>query len=170
MLNVAVSSALLSWAVTANPTNTLALIFTLVVSTSVQLEPLLEMATRDKEAGLNTPPPPRPGGDGRRQSTMPLIEIARAGSVEEAMAGLDRWKQRHPGVWPQLHAADVLVDSMRGRSSTWTRIRLNLQHVPEDQRPPQERLEVDYDPWQGLDPSQFAARPDREVRHDDEAE
>ena len=134
------------------------------------LEPLLEMAKRDKEAGLDTPPPPRPGGDGRRQSTMPLIEIARAGSVEEAMAGLDRWKQRHPGVWPQLHAADVLVDSMRGRSSTWTRIRLNLQHVPEDQRPAQEPLEVDYDPWQGLDPSQFPPRPDREVRHDDEAE
>ena len=83
---------------------------------------------------------------------MPLIEIARAGSVEEAMAGLDRWKQRHPQVWPQLHAADVLVDSMRGRSSTWTRIRLNLRHVPEEQGPPQEPLEVDFDPWAGLGP------------------
>jgi bifunctional non-homologous end joining protein LigD len=114
------------------------------------LDTLLAWAKRDKEAGLDTPPPPRPGGDGRRQSTMPLIEIARAASIEEAMAGLDRWKRRHPEVWPQLHAADVLVDSMRGRSSTWTRIRLNLQHVPEDQRPPQEPLEVDYDPWRGL--------------------
>src|SRR5262249_2092746 len=89
------------------------------------LEPLLEWVKRDKAAGLDTPPPPRPGTDGRRQSTMPLIEIARAASVDEAMAGLERWKARHPEVWPRLHAKDVLVDSMRGRSSTWTRIRLN---------------------------------------------
>jgi DNA ligase D-like protein (predicted polymerase) len=116
------------------------------------LEPLLEQAKRDKAAGLDTPPPPRPGGEGRRQSTMPLIEIARAASVDEAMAGLDRWKARHPDVWPRLTPADVLVDSMRGRSSTWTRIRLNLRHVPEDQRPPQEPLEVDFDPWQGRPP------------------
>jgi hypothetical protein len=52
-------------------------------------------------------------------------------------------------VWPKLEPADVLVDSMRGRSSTWTRIRLNLQHVPEAERPEQEPLEVDYDPWAG---------------------
>jgi len=116
------------------------------------LEPLLEWVNRDKAAGLDTPPPPRPGADGRRQSTMPLIEIARAASIDEAMAGLDRWKARHPEVWPQLRPKDVLVDSMRGRSSTWTRIRLNLQHVPADQRPPQEPLEVDFDPWQGMRP------------------
>jgi DNA ligase D-like protein (predicted polymerase) len=116
------------------------------------LEPLLEWAKRDKAAGLDTPPPPRPGADGRRQSSMPLIEIARAATVEEAMAGLERWKARHPEVWPQLHPKDVLVDSMRGRSSTWTRIRLNLQRVPEEQRPPQEPLEVDFDPWRGLPP------------------
>jgi hypothetical protein len=83
---------------------------------------------------------------------MPLIEIARSASVDEAMAGLDRWKARHPEIWPQLKPADVLVDSMRGRSSTWTRIRLNLQHVPEEQRPPQEPLEVDFDPWNGQRP------------------
>jgi hypothetical protein len=87
------------------------------------------------------------GGTGRRQSTMPLIEVARAASRDEAMAGLDRWKERHADVWPHLAPADVLVDSMRGRSSTWTRIRLNLRNVPEAQRPPQEALEVDYDPW-----------------------
>src|SRR6266536_1099585 len=116
------------------------------------LEPLLEWVNRDKAAGLDTPPPPRPGADGRRQSTTPLIEIARAASIDEAMAGLDRWKARHPEVWPQLRPKDVLVDSMRGRSSTWTRIRLNLQHVPADQRPPQEPLEVDFDPWQGMRP------------------
>jgi DNA ligase D-like protein (predicted polymerase) len=89
---------------------------------------------------------------GRRTSVMPLIEIARAQGKDEAMAGLDRWKQRHPDVWAQLEPADVLVDSMRGRSTTWTRIRLNLIHVPEDQRPEQEPLEVDYDPWGGHGP------------------
>ncbi len=84
---------------------------------------------------------------GRRRSVMPLIEIARAATLAEAMAGLERWKKRHPQVSPLLAPADVLVDSMRGRSSTWTRIRLNLRNVPEAQRPSQEELEVDYDPW-----------------------
>ncbi len=87
------------------------------------------------------------GPTGRRKSSMPLIEVARAAGQAEAMAGLDRWKERHPDVWPLLAAPDVLVDSMRGRSSTWTRIRLNLRNVPEADRPPQEALEVDYDPW-----------------------
>ena len=100
-----------------------------------------------------TVPPPAPGKSvgptGRRRSTKPLIEIARAATKAEAMAGLERWKERHPQVWPQLQPADILVDSMRGASSTWTRIRVNLEHVPEDQRPPQEALEVDYDPWAG---------------------
>jgi len=91
------------------------------------------------------------GGGGRRQSTMPLIEVARAETKNEAMAGLESWKARHADVWPLLEAADVLVDAMRGRSSAWYRIRLNLRHVPEDQRPPQEPLEVDYDPWAGLE-------------------
>ena len=84
---------------------------------------------------------------GRRQSSMPLIEVARAASKDEAMQGLERWKQRHPEAWSLLEPADVLVDAMRGRSSTWARIRLNLRHVPEAERPPQEALEVDYDPW-----------------------
>ena len=92
------------------------------------------------------------GPSGRRASVMPLIEIARAETKDEAMAGLERWKQRHPDVWAALEPRDVLVDGMRGRFTTWTRIRLNLIHVPEDQRPEQEALEVDYDPWQGQDP------------------
>ena len=92
-------------------------------------------------------------GAGRRQSTRPLIEVARAASKDEAMAGLERWKARHAAVWPKLEPADVLVDSMRGRSSLWYRIRLNLEHVPEAERPPQEPLEVDYDPWAGFRPS-----------------
>jgi bifunctional non-homologous end joining protein LigD len=100
-------------------------------------------------ADADEAPRPRSGPTGRRQSKMPLIEIARAATKAEAMDGLGRWKARHPEVWPKLAPADVLVDSMRGRSSTWTRIRLNLQHVPEAERPPQEPLEVDYDPWAG---------------------
>jgi len=91
-------------------------------------------------------------GSGRRQSTMPLIEVARAETKDEAMAGLERWKAKHPDVWPRLEPPDVLVDAMRGRSSLWYRIRLNLRHVPEAERPPQEPLEVDYDPWAGFRP------------------
>jgi bifunctional non-homologous end joining protein LigD len=89
---------------------------------------------------------------GRRQSVMPLIEIARAAGKDEALAGLERWKARHPSVSARLEPADILVDAMRGRSSVWYRIRVNLVHVPEDERPPQEALEVDYDPWQGFSP------------------
>ena len=96
-------------------------------------------------------PPPAPGKSAgptrRRRSSMPLIEVARAATKAAAMEGLERWKARHASVWPQLAPEDVLVDTMRGRSSTWTRIRINLQHVPETERPAQEELEVDYDPW-----------------------
>jgi bifunctional non-homologous end joining protein LigD len=101
-------------------------------------------------------PPSAPGKasgpTGRRKSTMPLIEVARAASQAEALAGLERWKQKHPDAAALLEPADILVDSMRGRSSTWTRIRLNLRHVPEAERPAQEPLEVDYDPWAGAGP------------------
>ena len=102
-----------------------------------------------------TVPAPAPGKSagptGRRRTAMPLIEVARAATEEEAMAGLERWKEKHPDVWPRLEPADVMVDAMRGRSTTWTRIRLNLRHVPEAKRPPQEALEVDYDPWEGVE-------------------
>jgi DNA ligase D-like protein (predicted polymerase) len=122
------------------------------------LEPLLELATL-QEASMRQVPPrevpaPAPGKSvgptGRRRTTAPLIEIARAATQAEAMAGLERWKLRHPDVWPRLAPADVLVDSMRGRNTTWTRIRLNLRNVAESDRPPQEALEVDYDPWHGV--------------------
>jgi DNA ligase D-like protein (predicted polymerase) len=113
-------------------------------------------ATNKSASGKPAPAKPAPGKtagpSGRRASVMPLIEIARAETKDEAMAGLERWKQRHPDVWAALEPRDVLVDAMRGRFTTWTRIRLNLIHVPEDQRPEQEALEVDYDPWQGEDP------------------
>jgi bifunctional non-homologous end joining protein LigD len=96
-------------------------------------------------------PPPAPGKaagpTGRRRTTVPLIEIARAAGEVEAREGLARWQARHPAVAKYLAPADVLVDSMRGRSSLWTRIRINLTRVPESERPSQEALEVDFDPW-----------------------
>jgi hypothetical protein len=98
-------------------------------------------------------PPPAPGKEagptGRRRTTMPLVEVARARTEKEARAGFDRWLARHPELVPHLEPADVLVDAMRGRSSAWYRIRVNLVHVPAEQRPAQEPLEVDYDPWAG---------------------
>ena len=71
---------------------------------------------------------------------MPLIEIARTKTKDEAMAALDEWRAGIPAAAEQLEPADVLVDGMRGPSSIWYRIRINLQHVPEEQRPPQETL------------------------------
>ena len=88
----------------------------------------------------------RSKGAGRRVSKMPLVTVAKAKKQADALQGLERWKQRHPEAAAHLEAADVLVDSMRGRHSTWTRIRLNLRHVPESQRPPEEPLDPDYDP------------------------
>jgi bifunctional non-homologous end joining protein LigD len=100
-------------------------------------------------------PQPAPGKTvgptGRRRTTAPLIEIARAATEAEARAGLQRWRARHGEVWSHLAPSDIMVDSMRGRNTTWTRIRINLRNVPESERPPQEALEVDYDPWAGYD-------------------
>jgi hypothetical protein len=77
---------------------------------------------------------------------MPLLVIANSPKKEAALAGLDRWKQKYPEVATLLQTDDVLVDSMRGRSSTWTRIRVNLRHVPEELRPIQETPDPDDDP------------------------
>jgi bifunctional non-homologous end joining protein LigD len=113
------------------------------------LEPLLELFERQ---GLGDAPwPPhykkQTGEPARvrpsRRKKLPVIEIARAQRQEDALAGLERWKKRHPKVAAHLEPADVLVDSMRGRSSTWTRIRVNLQHVPAKLRPAQEPLDPD---------------------------
>jgi bifunctional non-homologous end joining protein LigD len=113
-------------------------------ATAGSLEPLLKLAA---ELGPAEKPPK---GAGRRLQTVPLVEIGRAKTRDEAMAGLQRWQARHPDVVGHLQEADVLVDGMRGRSSIWYRIRVNLQHVPEDLRPEQEPLESDYDPWAGM--------------------
>jgi DNA ligase D-like protein (predicted polymerase) len=98
--------------------------------------------------------PPRVQPSKRRRSSMPLVEIGRAKKKEDALAGLERWKLRHPEIVGFLEPADILVDTMRGRSSAWTRIRVNLQHVPEEQRPAQEELDPNYDvrsEWAGVD-------------------
>jgi DNA ligase D len=97
-------------------------------------------------------------GTGRRQSVMPLIEIARTKTRDEAMAALDVWRSRYPAVAEKLEAADVLVDGMRGPSSIWYRIRINLQHVPERERPGQEPLIADYNPWENYSGAQMRGR------------
>jgi hypothetical protein len=135
------------------------------------LEALLEMAARDEREGLGDAPwPPhfrkmegeaprvapsraRSGPSPSRSAQkkpprekMPLIVVAKSQSKDDALAGLERWKARHPEAARYLAVDDVLVDAMRGRFSTWTRIRINLRHVPEDQRPPQETPDPDAPP------------------------
>ena len=112
------------------------------------LESLLELSARQEKEGLGDAPwpphyrkqsgePPRvQPSKARRTPKFPLIEVAKAKKKEAALAELERWKAAHPEVTRHLEPADVLIDAMRGRYSTWTRIRLNLQHVPEPQRPP----------------------------------
>jgi hypothetical protein len=108
---------------------------------------LAEAERRAEAKAAGTPIPSKPTPTGRRRSSVPVIEIARAKTKAEALEGLDRWKARHPGPAAALEEADVLVDGMRGRSSLWYRVRVNLTHVPEADRPEQEPLEIDYDPW-----------------------
>jgi bifunctional non-homologous end joining protein LigD len=135
------------------------------------LESLLELSARHEREGQGDAPwPPQyrkqPGepprvqpsrrrrepaagaqrSSGRRAPKRPLIEIGRSSRKEDALAGLERWKARHTEAAAHLEPADVLVDAMRGRSSTWTRIRVNLEHVPVDLRPAQEPLDPDDPP------------------------
>jgi bifunctional non-homologous end joining protein LigD len=127
------------------------------------LEPLLELAAKDEVAGLaDAPWPPhfrKMQAEGPRvapsrakaaakkpRAKMPLIVVANSPDKPAALAGLERWKSKHADVAALLAVDDVLVDSMRGRSSTWTRIRINLRHVPEELRPAQETPDPDDDP------------------------
>ncbi len=118
------------------------------------LDALLELSARHEREGLGDAPwpphyqkqrgePKRVQPSKARAAKHPLIEIGRARRKEDALAGLERWKARHPEAATHLEAADVLVDAMRGRFSTWTRVRVNLQHVPADLRPAQEPLDPD---------------------------
>jgi DNA ligase D-like protein (predicted polymerase) len=130
------------------------------------LEKLLELAERDEAAGLGDAPwPPhfrKMSGEAPRVAPsraksapkksrvkMPLIVVANSPDKEAALAGLERWKAKHAEAAAHLAVDDVLVDSMRGRSSTWTRIRINLRHVPEALRPAQEKPDPDEDPTRG---------------------
>jgi bifunctional non-homologous end joining protein LigD len=127
------------------------------------LEKLLELADKDEAAGLGDAPWPPHFRKMEREAPrvalsraksaakqprlkMPLIVVANSPDKAAALAGLERWKTKHPQVADLLAVDDVLVDSMRGRSSTWTRIRVNLRHVPEELRPPQESADPDNDP------------------------
>jgi len=127
------------------------------------LDKLLELAARDEAAGLGDAPwPPhfrKSENEPRRvapsrakpvsklpRTKMPLIVVANSPSKEAALSGLERWRHKHPEVAKLLAADDVLVDSMRGRSSSWTRIRINLRHVPEELRPLNETPDPDDDP------------------------
>jgi DNA ligase D-like protein (predicted polymerase) len=127
------------------------------------LEKLLELAAKDDAAGLGDAPwPPHfrkmeaeaprvapsraKAAVKKPRAKMPLVVIANSPDKAAALAGLERWKSKHSQIAGLLAADDVLVDSMRGRSSTWTRIRVNLRHVPEALRPPQETPDPDDDP------------------------
>jgi len=127
------------------------------------LQKLLELAAKDEAAGLGDAPwpphfrkmereAPRVMPSRAKSATkkprikMPLIVVANSPDKAAALAGLERWKKKHAQIASLLAVDDVLVDSMRGRSSTWTRIRVNLRHVPEAQRPQQETPDPDDDP------------------------
>jgi len=135
------------------------------------LEPLLELSAEQERAGEGDAPwpphyrkqpgeQPRVAPSKRRVSKHPLIEIGRAQTRPDALAGLERWKTRHPEAASHLEPADVLVDAMRGRFRTWTRIRVNLQHVPEAIRPGQEALDPDDQPndWAGVNEEEWKRR------------
>jgi bifunctional non-homologous end joining protein LigD len=126
-------------------------------ATAGSLEKLLELASRDDADGLGDAPwpphfrktereGPRVAPSRAKKKANPLIVIANSPSKEAALGGLDRWKTKHADISGLLAVDDVLVDSMRGRSSTWTRIRVNLRNVPEDRRPVQETPDPDDDP------------------------
>jgi bifunctional non-homologous end joining protein LigD len=131
-----------------------------IEATPGSLEGLLALAARDEAEGLGDAPwPPhfrKMEGEAPRvapsrakkapRTKMPLIVVANSPDKEAALAGLERWKKKYPEVAERLAVEDVLIDSMRGTSSTWTRIRVNLRHVPEDQRPSQETPDPDDDP------------------------
>ncbi len=120
------------------------------------LDGLLDLA--DRLGPAEKAPREAKKGTGRRESVMPLIEIARTKTKDEALAALDTWRQTYPEASKNLKPADVLVDGMRGPSSIWYRIRINLQHVPQNLRPPQETLLADYSPWENYSGAQFRGR------------
>ena len=131
----------------------------------VAAERAAAVAAGDRNAGLPTEwEGSRPTPTGRRKTNVPIVEISRAATKAEALEGFERWKGRHPEAAQALEPADVLVDGMRGRSSLWYRVRVNLTHVPEADRPPQEKLDPDYDPWAGYEWPDRAGQLERAPR------
>jgi len=133
----------------------------------VAAERAAAVAAGDPNAGLPTEwegSGSRPTPTGRRKSAIPVIEISRAAKKAEALEGFERWKERHSAAAAALEPADVLVDGMRGRSSLWYRVRVNLIHVPEADRPTQEALDPDYDPWAGYEWPDRAGQLERAPR------
>ena len=121
-----------------------------------RLDGLLDLA--DRLGPAEKAPRGAKKGTGRRESVMPLIEIARTKTKDEAIAALDTWRDKYQEVAKRLEPVDVLIDGMRGPSSIWYRVRINLQHVPEGRRPPQEPLLADYNPWENYSGAQFRGR------------
>ncbi|HKV18595.1 MAG TPA: DNA polymerase domain-containing protein [Mycobacterium sp.] len=117
------------------------------------LDALLDLA--DRLGPAEKAPRGAKKGEGGRVSSKPLIEVARTKTKDEALAALDVWREKYEEVAKKLKPADVLLDGMRGPSSIWYRVRINLQHVPKDQRPPQEALLADYSPWENYSGAQF---------------
>jgi hypothetical protein len=131
----------------------------------VAAERAAAVAAGDRNAGLPTEwEGTRPTPTGRRRTSIPVIEISRAAKKDEALAGLERWKARWPAAAAHLEPADVLVDGMRGRATLWYRVRVNLTHVPEADRPPQEKLDPDYDPWKGYEWPDRSGQRERSTR------
>lgn len=106
-------------------------------------EPARVAPSRAKKAPKD---PNAPKAARATRSKMPLVTVANSPDKAAALEGLERWKGRHADIANLLAVDDVLVDSMRGKSSTWTRVRVNLRHVPEDKRPPEEKPDPDDDP------------------------
>ena len=142
------------------------------------LDPLLELSAKQEKEGQGDAPwppqykkmpgeparvqPSRARGAGRRVPKHPLIVIAHSTKKTEVLESLEAWKEKHPKVVEHLQPADILTDSMRGRSSTWWRIRINLQHVPEELRPKQPKLPPIPNPWEGASPNRAGGA--REIR------
>jgi bifunctional non-homologous end joining protein LigD len=150
------------------------------------IERLLELSARQERDGLGDAPwpphyrkqagePARVQPSRRRVSKHPLIEIGRAQRKDDALAGLERWRARHPAAAAHLAPADVLIDAMRGRYHTWTRIRVNLQHVPIDLRPAQEpldpneeSLEVNKMMWKGRESKATESKATKSLKRSNE--
>jgi len=158
------------------------------------IEPLLELAARQEAEGqVDAPWPPhyeKAAGEAVRvapsrakaaakppREKLPVITIAKAKRKLDALAGLERWKAKYPEVVGKLLPEHVLINTNRGKSSAWYRVRVNLKNIPVEDRPPVEDPDPNYDwktefaGWEG-NPAEPPEAPDAgsPARDDDEAE